>query len=409
MENSVNINEYEYDLPAEKIAKFPLEVRDNSKLLIYDGQQISETLFNKLYEVIPKNSLLVFNNTKVIKARLYFYKQTGAQIEILCLEPYNPSNVEDAFQQNEFVDWVCMVGNLKKWRENKISTRIQQNKVKTTVYATLLKRLEDSVIVRFSWKNKDYTFKKILDLIGQTPIPPYLEREAVNADDERYQTVYSKYLGSVAAPTAGLHFTEELMYKLSEKNIKKVELTLHVGAGTFKPVKTNLITEHKMHSEYFTISKKALLEICEHSGPVIAVGTTSVRTLESLYISAIKLKYKKDFKNIEQWDGLEYKSEKPLNEVLKTLIQYMEENNLENFSSTTSLMIIPGFKFNVIDGLITNFHQPRSTLLMLIAAFTGKYWKEIYQYALKNNFRFLSYGDSSFLYKKNKKNKNEKK
>ena len=400
--NFLNINEYDYYLPAEKIAKFPLETRDNSKLLIYNGQEISETVFNKIDEIIPQNSLLVFNNTKVIKARLFFYKQTGAQIEILCLEPYNPSNVEDAFQQTEFSDWICMVGNLKKWKDDKISSVIDVNNIKTTVYASIIQRLDENLIIRFSWNNKDFTFADILNNIGQIPIPPYLEREAEEIDNERYQTVYSQNKGSVAAPTAGLHFTEELLNKLSDKGIKKVELTLHVGAGTFKPVKNNEITEHKMHTEHFSISKKALLEICEFSGHIIAVGTTTVRTLESLYISAIKMKNNADFRKTEQWDGFKYTSQEPFNEALKNIVQYMEKNNIETFEAETSLMIIPEYKFNIIDGLITNFHQPRSTLLMLIAAFSGKYWKEIYEYALIKNYRFLSYGDSSFLYNEKK-------
>jgi S-adenosylmethionine:tRNA ribosyltransferase-isomerase len=400
MTKLVNINEYDYELPADKIAKFPLEVRDNSKLLIYDGQQIGETIFNKLHEVIPNNSLLVFNDTKVIKARLHFYKVTGAQIEILCLEPYKPANIEEAFQQNEHADWVCIVGNLKKWKSGKLSTRIQIDKSKTIIYATIIKRLEDNLIIRFSWDNKMLTFADILEITGETPIPPYLERESVALDRERYQTVYSKHRGSVAAPTAGLHFTETLLNKLSERNIKKVELTLHVGAGTFKPVKSDLITEHKMHTEHFSVSKNALLKISEHTGPVIAVGTTSARTLESLYIAGIKLKNNQNCHEIEQWDGFKYKSNEPVKETIKTIIQYLEQNNLETFEASTSLMIIPDYQFNIIDGLITNFHQPRSTLLMLIAAFTGEYWKTIYQYAINNDFRFLSYGDTSFLYKK---------
>ena len=392
-----NIQIYDYHLPAERIAKYPLANRDDSKLLLYDGHNISETVFNQLHKIIPDNALLVFNNTKVIRARLHFYKLTGALIEIFCLEPFNPSNIDEAFQCRKQVEWSCMVGNLKKWKDDIISTEINLNGAKTIIYAKIIQCLKDSVIIRFSWDNQMLTFAEILDIAGKTPIPPYLEREAVDLDIERYQTVYSKYNGSVAAPTAGLHFTETLLNNLLYKGIKNVELTLHVGAGTFKPVKSASITDHIMHSEYFSVSIDALEQIKNHSGPIIAVGTTSVRTLESLYIAGIKLKYNNDFRKIEQWDGFEYKSDETLSEIFYYILKYMKNNSLETFEASTSLMIVPGIKFNVIDGLITNFHQPRSTLLLLIAAFIGDDWKNIYQYAMDNDFRFLSYGDGSLL------------
>lgn len=401
LSNIVNINDYDYKLPAEKIAQFPVVNRDDSKLLLYDGINISETVFNQLHEVIPESSLLVFNNTKVIKARLHFFKKTGAQIEILCLDPFNPSNIEDAFQRKQQVEWVCIVGNLKKWKDDEIYTDVYLNNLKTTLYAKIIQRLDESVIIRFSWDNNALTFAEILEIAGQTPLPPYLEREAVDLDNERYQTIYSKYKGSVAAPTAGLHFTESLLNKLLYKGIKKVELTLHVGAGTFKPVKTASITEHKMHCEHFSVSFETIKQISEHSGQIIAIGTTSVRTLESLYLAGIKLKKTTDFHKIEQWDGLEYYSDMQYNEVFDYILQYMKKNNLETFEAETALMIVPGYKLNVIDSLITNFHQPRSTLLLLIAALVGENWKNIYKYAMNNDFRFLSYGDSSFLCKNN--------
>jgi len=397
LSNSININDYDYCLTPDKIAKFPLDNRDDSKLLLYDGQNISETVFNQIHSIIPDNSLLVFNNSKVINARLHFFKKTGAKIEIFCLEPYFPLNIEEAFQQKSYVEWVCMVGNVKKWKDDELTATIKINCTNTTIYAKITQYLEENVVVMFSWDNPLVSFAEILNIFGKTPIPPYLERKEVASDNERYQTVYSKFRGSTASPTAGLHFTESLLNKLSEKGIKKVELTLHVGAGTFKPVKNELITEHKMHAERFTVSFDALSQIIEHSGPIIAVGTTSVRTLESLYISGNKLINNEDFRNIKQWDSLKYEPNKSFREIFEFLMKYMKKNNLEIFESVTSLMIVPGFKFNVINGIITNFHQPRSTLLLLIAAFVGNDWKKIYNYAINNEFRFLSYGDSSFI------------
>jgi len=380
-----------------------LEKRDDSKLLIYDGKNISETVFSCLHSVLPKNSLLVFNNSKVISARLIFKKPTGAQIEIFCLEPFSPANFEETFEQRNNAEWICMVGNIKKWKEGKISLTVNINNSLTTVYAEIVKHLEleNDVIIRFLWNSQNITFADIIDSAGRMPIPPYLKRDAVEMDKERYQTIFSKYRGSVAAPTAGLHFSENVMQKLHDEGIKKVELTLHVGVGTFKPVKSDLITEHKMHAEHFSISLEVLKQIRDHSGQVIAVGTTSLRTLESLYISGIKIKNNEDCKKINQWDGFKYESNLTVNESIDYIIRFMEENNLEQFTAETSLIIVPGFKIKVINGLITNFHQPRSTLLLLVAAFVGNEWGKIYQYALNNNFRFLSYGDCCFLKIKN--------
>ncbi|MCL2074057.1 MAG: S-adenosylmethionine:tRNA ribosyltransferase-isomerase [Marinilabiliaceae bacterium] len=390
------IANYDYLLPIEKIAKFPLSNRDDAKLLHFDGKRTSQTFFQQLPEILPRNALLVFNNTKVIKARLNFLKKTGAKIEILCLQPHTPSNFEKALLQNETVEWICMVGNLKKWKEEVINSTIIVKDSKLNVYAKIKERLQDSLIIKFWWDNKLVTFAEIVDVMGQMPIPPYLERESCESDKERYQTIYSKYDGSVAAPTAGLHFTENLLKKLSKKGIKMVEITLHVGAGTFKPIKSPKISEHIMHSERFELSIETLKHIIEHSGPIIAVGTTSVRTLESLYILGIKLAQKENFLKIEQWDGLKYKSNKPYKELFSNIIDYFQDLSIETINAETSLMIVPGFKPKVISGLITNFHQPHSTLLLLLAALVGNEWKTNYQYALDNDFRFLSYGDSSF-------------
>ena len=397
MPSSIDISRYDYNLPSERIAKFPLDNRDDSKLLIYNNHNIEETIFNQLDRIIPENTLLVFNNTKVIRARLNFFKSTGARIEIFCLEPYNPSNSEEAFQQKESVEWICMIGNLKKWKEGEIFAEVIINNTKINIFASIVKKMTDGVVIRFSWDNGTITFAEILDGMGQTPIPPYLEREAVELDSERYQTVYSKYKGSVAAPTAGLHFTDSVLERLSTKGVKSAELTLHVGAGTFKPVKSVSIYEHEMHTEHFSVPLNALKQISGRNGNIIAVGTTSVRTLESLYIAGIKCSKGIAFDKIEQWDGFEFDSDLTVNDSFNYLIKYMEQNRMSVFNASTTIMIVPGFRYKVIDGLITNFHQPRSTLLLLIAALVGDDWEKIYNYALENDFRFLSYGDSSLL------------
>ncbi|MDR2928934.1 MAG: S-adenosylmethionine:tRNA ribosyltransferase-isomerase [Cytophagaceae bacterium] len=396
---SINSAEYDYALPAERIAKFPLNNRDDSKLLIYNGQTISETVFSNLPDVLPDNALLVFNNTKVIRARLRFFKATGACIEIFCLEPHAPSSIELAFKQTEQVEWVCMAGNLKKWKEGEVSTNIRISNRNIKISATIAERLNENLIVRFCWNDTSLTFADILEAAGQTPIPPYLEREAVDLDAERYQTVYSKYKGSVAAPTAGLHFTVNVLQRLSCNGIQSAELTLHVGAGTFKPVKSDLATEHRMHTEHFTVSLNTLKQLEAHKGQIIAVGTTSVRTLESLYIAGVKRALSQPFNVIHQWDGFAYPPNLTMKEALGCLINYMEKHHQTLFDASTSIMIVPGYKLKAIDGLITNFHQPRSTLLLLIAAFVGNDWKNIYRYAINNHFRFLSYGDSSLLMK----------
>lgn len=393
----INISDYDYLLPHHRIAKYPLENRDQSKLLVYRNQKITHVPFFSLPEQLPDNSLLVFNNTKVIRARLEFYKSTGARIEIFCLEPHEPSDAALAFQSKGQVQWQCMVGNQKKWKEGIIRAKAQTEKGEVEITATLLKKLSDGAIIQFAWEATDITFSEVMEGMGQTPIPPYLERDAEDIDTERYQTVYSKHQGSVAAPTAGLHFTPEVLEALAQKNISLIELTLHVGAGTFKPVKADTIDQHEMHTEHFEVTLEALRHIAEHNGPIIAVGTTSVRTLESLYRSAVLLSQNLPHQSVQQWDGFQRMSDMGKNEALNLLIRHLETQQPQSFKASTSIIITPGYQFKVIDGLITNFHQPRSTLLLLIAALIDKNWTKVYDYAMKNDFRFLSYGDSSLL------------
>jgi S-adenosylmethionine:tRNA ribosyltransferase-isomerase len=392
----INIDEFDYQLPADKIAKYPIENRDQSKLLVYDNYVISEQLFSNLADFLPTNTLLVFNNTKVIRARLHFYKSTGAHIEIFCLEPYNAQTTELSFQQTHEVEWHCLVGNQKKWKKGTIAKNIEIDGSVITVEATIVKKLTDGVVVKFTW-NGLKSFAAIMEAMGQTPIPPYLEREAEEIDTERYQTVYSKHKGSVAAPTAGLHFSPEVLQKLKEKGVQTIELTLHVGAGTFKPVKSETIDGHEMHTEHFSVPIETLRTIYQHKGPIIAVGTTTVRTLESLYLCGIKMNKGVPFKHISQWDGFQYVSNMSRTSSLEAIVHHLEKEKQHTFEASTAIIIVPGFKFQVIKGLVTNFHQPRSTLLLLVSALIGEKWKAIYQFAKDYNFRFLSYGDSSLL------------
>ncbi len=392
----INIEDFSYPLPSDRIAIYPLENRDQSKLLVFKNQTITEQNFKNLPDLLPVNTLLVFNNTKVIQARLLFKKSTGARIEIFCLEPHRPNNAEQAFLQTNHVEWLCLVGNQKKWKEGFVSQHITVNNIKITVNAEIVQKLNDGVIIKFSWDGS-VSFASIMEAMGQIPIPPYLERKSEEIDKERYQTVYSKHNGSVAAPTAGLHFSPDVLKTLHQKQTKTIELTLHVGAGTFKPVKSQFIADHEMHTEHFSVPIETLKTIINHQGSIIAVGTTTVRTLESLYLAGVKLSKGLPFQQILQWDGFQYKSELSLIESLGNITNYLEENNLSAFEASTCIIITPGFEFKVIRGLVTNFHQPRSTLLLLIAALVGEKWKDIYQFALNNNFRFLSYGDSSLL------------
>ena len=398
----LNISDYWYNLPDSNIAKHPLNNRSNSKLLIYKDSKISHKRFSDIIDLIPRNKALFFNNTKVIQARLQFVKDTGAKIEIFCLEPLSPADYNLSFQQTEKVIWKCLVGNLKRWKANDITKEITINDDNFTLSAKKINQENNAFEIEFSWDNPKFTFSDIIEQIGSTPIPPYLNRKAEESDKINYQTVYSKIKGSVAAPTAGLHFTDDVLSKLSEKGVSINEVTLHVGAGTFKPVSTEKVSEHEMHAEHFVITKENINSIIANLDNIYAVGTTTVRTLESLYWIGIKIITNKitDIYNVElhQWDAYKLPNNILVLESLTAINTFIVNNNLQYLNASTQIMIAPPYKFRIINGLITNFHQPKSTLLLLISAFTGdNNWKDIYNYSMENNFRFLSYGDSSLL------------
>lgn len=396
---NINIEHFNYQLPDNLIAKYPLELRDQSKLLIWKNGAISDKQFIELPGELPENSKLVFNNTKVIRARLNFRKETGAKIEIFVLDPIEPSDYVLNFQQTEKCRWKCIVGNLKKWKDGELVLPLTIKETFVQLKAKNIGELGNSRIIEFCWDNSLFTFAEVLDAVGNIPIPPYLHRESEEIDLTRYQTVYSKIKGSVAAPTAGLHFTPQVFAALNDKGISTLELTLHVGAGTFQPVKSNTIDKHEMHTEHIVVQKNFLKELIEHRGPLIAVGTTSVRTLESLYWMGLKVHLNPKLPlaelKTEQWEP--YQEVKPIDwkTALTSLLNYLQENHQEEVNSSTQIIIVPGYSFKIIDGIITNFHQPQSTLLLLISAFLGNNWKSIYQHALNHNYRFLSYGDSN--------------
>ena len=392
----IHIADYTYDLPDERIAKFPLEKRDTSKLLVYDNGNITHTVFRELPSLLD-DTLLVWNNTKVIYARLLFRKPTGAKIEIFCLNPLEPAEYNEAFGARGEAVWQCIIGNSKKWKQGVLEKQFEIDGHTYTLRASREQNSGENQTVRFVW-DQELTFSEVLDAVGLVPIPPYLNREATPKDKNTYQTVYSKIEGSVAAPTAGLHFTPEVIDNLRKKDIEFAEVTLHVGAGTFKPVKSETIGGHEMHTEYFTVELEQLKKIRENLGKITAVGTTSMRTLESLYWLAIKLQNNEDDKFIGQWDAYEMEASLTPQQALDLLIDRTEKNGQERIEAWTQIMIVPGYEFKIVNNLITNFHQPQSTLLLLIAAFVGEDWKRIYNYALENDFRFLSYGDSSLLF-----------
>lgn len=398
----LRMEDFNYPLSDDKIAKYPLEKRDLSKLLIYKNKQIAESTFQKIADFIPENTLLVYNNTRVIHARINFLKQTGAKIEIFCLEPILPADYVLSFASTSNCEWKCLIGNRKKWKNQNLTREINIKGDKFQIVAQFLESNNDSNIVRFSWTNSNYTFSEILDVIGELPIPPYLNRKTEESDEANYQTVYSRIEGSVAAPTAGLHFTKDVFSQLSNKGISIEELTLHVGAGTFQPVKSDDISQHQMHTEHIVVSLETINNIKNKIGNIIAVGTTSVRTLESLYYIGSKIIQGEinSFFHVSQWEAYE-KPEKHITteESLEAIINYLEKENLTKLHAETQILIQSGFHFRIINGMITNFHQPKSTLLLLVSAFIGKDWKRIYDYALSNDFRFLSYGDSSLLLK----------
>ena len=398
----IYIDEYDYPLPDERIAKYPLQQRDASKLLVYRNGEISESKFASITDFLPENALLVYNNTRVIQARLVFHKDTGARIEVFCLEPLKPADYAQSLGSTTECVWKCMVGNLKKWKGEILGKTVEINGRTFSFNVELLHSEGNTHSVRFCWNNRDIHFADILEKAGELPIPPYLHRKTEERDLTSYQTVYSKIKGSVAAPTAGLHFTPEVFMSLQKKNIQTEELTLHVGAGTFQPVKTRDIAEHHMHTEVISVNRSTIENIQKKLGNIIAVGTTSVRTLESLYYIGTLLQspFTGDFVHnfhVSQWRPYENIEEISTYDALQRLLDYLDANNLTTLHAETQIMIKPGYKFRVVDGVITNFHQPKSTLLLLVSAFVEGNWKEIYDYALENDFRFLSYGDSSLL------------
>lgn len=399
---NIHIHAYDYDLPDNRIAKYPLTERDSSKLLIYRNGNISDHIFRSLPEYLPTESLMVFNNTKVIQARLHFKKKTGAQIEIFCLEPHSPHDYLLNFQQTDKCSWICLVGNSKKWKEGELYKQLEIKGTRIEIKAKRLQSYGDSHIVEFLWDNTTISFADILESIGELPIPPYLNRKTEEQDKETYQTIYSKIKGSVAAPTAGLHFTDNIISSLQNKGIATTEVTLHVGAGTFKPVKSDLIKDHEMHSEFISVKRDVIERLVNQKGKVIAVGTTSVRTLESLYYIGELLAEKETQEiKVEQWQP--YKKESNIlskEEALNNILSYLDKHHLTTLVANTQIMIAPGYEFKIVDGIITNFHQPKSTLLLLVSAFVGDgNWHKIYEHALNNDYRFLSYGDSSLLLK----------
>ncbi|MFR9165517.1 MAG: S-adenosylmethionine:tRNA ribosyltransferase-isomerase [Dysgonomonas sp.] len=397
----IHISDYNYLLPEDRIAKYPLEERDSSKLLVYNNGKIEESVFFHISDYLPSDSLLIYNDTRVIQARMYFNKPTGAKIEIFCLEPCLPHDYALNLGSRGKCSWICLIGNSKKWKDGFLSKQISISGQKVNVTANKIKSTGESHIIEFEWDNSDISFSELLETGGELPIPPYLNRETEEEDKRTYQTVYSKVKGSVAAPTAGLHFTPQVFDKLDKKGIRRDEITLHVGAGTFKPVKTETIGSHVMHSEYISVSRNTISDLLNHKGKIIAVGTTSVRTLESLYYIGSLLENEESQElRVTQWLPYDEKNNKiSVEQALKNILDCLDVHNLNTLIADTQIMIVPGYEFKIVDGMITNFHQPQSTLLLLVSAFVGGDWKRIYDYALAHDFRFLSYGDSSLLFR----------
>ena len=398
----IRISEYNYQLPDERIAKFPIAERDHSKLLVYKHGQISDDVFYHLPKYLPKNSLMVFNNTKVIQARLHFRKETGALIEIFLLEPIVPADYEQMFQTVGSCSWSCLVGNLKKWKEGELTRQIDVNGQSFTLRASRRGEHGTGHQIDFEWDAQTVSFSEILEAVGELPIPPYLNRKTQESDKTTYQTVYSKIQGSVAAPTAGLHFTEKVLHEIDACGIDREELTLHVGAGTFKPVKSECIEGHEMHSEFISVRRQTLEKLLQHDASAIAVGTTSVRTLESLYYIGLKLESSPDLSedelHVSQWEPYEQKGTSiPAAQAIQNIVEYLDRHQRSVLNTSTQIIIAPGYEYKIVKVLITNFHQPQSTLLLLVSAFLKGDWRRVYDYALSNDFRFLSYGDSSLL------------
>lgn len=395
--SGISITDYTYSLPDERIAMFPLEQRDHSKLLIYNKGSISENIFSSLPDLLNPGSTMVFNNTRVLNARLHFQKTTGGWIEIFCLEPTHSNS------ERGKAEWNCLVGGASKWKQGALEKIMDWQNDNLILTATVVSRNHEYFTISFSWSREELSFEDVLAIAGTTPLPPYIKREATDVDSERYQTVYAKKLGSVAAPTAGLHFTEQTLDGLQQKYIRMVEVTLNVGAGTFKPVEAATMKEHQMHAEWIDVSRASIENIIAGSEHVTVVGTTTMRTLETLYWLGVKkiVNPEASISKLGQWEVYEDKMKHAgisMRESLQALLDYLNKNNLDKITASTELMIAPGYEFKVCRALITNFHQPQSTLLLLVAAATGNDWKRIYDYALQNDFRFLSYGDSSLLF-----------
>lgn len=399
----IHISDYNYPLPDERIAKFPLAERDQSKLLVYRHGEVSEDHFFNLPDYLSQGALMVFNNTKVIQARLHFHKSTGALIEVFLLEPAAPSDYEQMFQTRGKCSWYCMIGNLKKWKGESLVRSINVKDATVTIKATRGDVHGTSHQVDFEWDDHTISFAEILDAMGELPIPPYLNRDTQESDKTTYQTVYSKIKGSVAAPTAGLHFTDRVLNALDAHGVDREEVTLHVGAGTFKPVKSEEIEGHEMHTEYICVSRHTLEKLLQHSCSAIAVGTTSVRTLESLYFMGVKTLKNPNIAeselHVNQWEPYESSlADMPTAEQsIAALLSWLDANGLSALHSSTQIIIAPGYDYKIVKMLVTNFHQPQSTLLLLVSAFVHGDWHQIYDYALAHDFRFLSYGDSSLL------------
>ena len=397
----IKISDYNYPLPDERIAKYPIAQRDHSKLLVYRHGEVGEDTFYNITKYLPEGALMIFNNTKVIQARLHFRKETGALIEVFLLEPAEPTDYELMFQQTERCSWLCLVGNLKKWKEGTLRRTFEVKGRQLTLRAERKHEQGTSHWIELTWDNPDVSFAEILEAVGELPIPPYLNRKTEEGDKTTYQTVYSKIKGSVAAPTAGLHFTNDVLQSIDAHGVEREELTLHVGAGTFKPVKSEEIEGHSMHTEYISVRRQTLQKLIAHGGAAIAVGTTSVRTLESLYYMGCKLAQNPDLSeqqlHVNQWEPYETTPTLTAVEALQNVLDYLVRNDLGVLHSSTQIIIAPGYEYKIVKILVTNFHQPQSTLLLLVSAFVKGDWRKIYDYALSHDFRFLSYGDSSIL------------
>ena len=397
----IHIEDYNYPLPDERIAKYPLSDRDASKLLHYADGEVCERAFKDISELIPEGSLMIFNDTKVVPARLHFQRETGAHIEIFCLEPVSPEEYVSMFAVTDSCRWKCIVGNVKRWKNDTLhlyNPHEDEYISRMALKADLIERDGETSIVEFSWDD-GAPFSRLLEICGSIPIPPYLNRDTEAIDLERYQTLYARYRGSVAAPTAGLHFTENVLSSIKNNNVDIETVCLHVGAGTFLPVKSSLVSEHTMHREPFVVTLAFLEKLLAKTGKVVAVGTTSVRTLESLYYMGVKCIENGKPSDVNQWEPYERTYEYSLEESLKALVEFMKVNSLKDLQLGTRIIIVPGYNFKVVDILVTNFHQPQSTLLLLISAFVKGDWKNIYDFALSHDFRFLSYGDSSILFR----------